>query len=140
MKFKTVLKKYPLMQIVFDSIIQMKKDGVPYPRLKEEWEKRAYELYPQEYKAIRFPSRTTLWQLSKEYDYIVCPLCNNKVLREETTESFLTDPQPHWERICKQCYVNRKIEYWKGKGHSPFLEDYILIKKSNYASGNPRVE
>jgi hypothetical protein len=128
------------MEVVLDNIIQMKKQGVKYSKLKQEWDKRAYELYPNEWKLIRFPSRTTLWAIAKQYDYIVCPLCGNKIAREETTEAFLTEPKPHWERICKRCYVDRKMEYWKGKGHSPFLEDYILIKKSNYTSGNPRDE
>jgi len=130
------------MQVVFDSIIQMKKDGVPYPRLKEEWEKKAFELYPNEWKLIRFPSRTTLWQLSKEYEYITCPLCGNKVFREETKEAFLTEPKPHWERICKACYVNKKTEYWHNRGYSPFLEDYVIVKRGNYSSENysPRSE
>jgi hypothetical protein len=140
MKFKTILKKYPLMQVVFDSTMQMRKEGIEYSKLKIEWEKKAYELYPQDYKEIRFPSRTTLWQLSKEYDFIICPLCNNKIPREESVETFLIEPTPHWDKICKRCYINKKAEYWKNRGHSPFLEDYVFIKRGNCTSGNPRDE
>jgi hypothetical protein len=130
------------MEVVLDGIIQMKKDGVPYPRLKKEWEKKAFELYPNEWKLIQFPSRTTLWQLSKEYDFIICPLCNKKIPREESVETFLIEPTPHWDKICKQCYINKKTEYWKNRGYSPFLEDYVIVKRGNYSSENysPRRE
>jgi hypothetical protein len=109
----------------------MKVHGTRYSQLKAEWEKRIYELYPNEYKHLQFPSRQTLWKLEKDYWFTTCPMCGQKVHRTETVETFMTEPKPHWDRVCKMCYVQKKMDYWRNKGHSPFLEDYFFVRRGS---------
>ena len=131
MKFKTILKKYPKMEVVLDTIMVMKREGTRYKELREIWEKEAYRLYPNDYKHLRFPSRQTLWKLEKDYWFITCPMCGQKVHRTETIETFMTEPQPHWSKVCKQCYLEKKWQYYTSKGHSPRIEDYVSIRRGN---------
>jgi len=141
MKLKTMFKKYPLAEAVMNQLIEMKSnDRVTYKELKDIWQRRMFELYPNDWKRLKFPSRQTLWKLEKEYWFIVCPLCNEKVHRTETREAFMTEPKPHWTRICKKCYTERKWQYYRTKGHSPRIEDYLYVKRNNVPHLNPRDE
>jgi hypothetical protein len=129
MKFKTILKKYPKMEVVLDTLMVMKREGTRYKELREIWEKEAYRLYPEHYREIRFPSRTTLWKLEREYWHITCELCQRRIPREEGIPTFLTKPTGHWTRVCRECYINLKAERLKERGHSPFIGDYIFVKR-----------
>jgi hypothetical protein len=131
MKLKTMFKKYPLTEAVMNNIIELKSNGTRYPVLKNIWERRMFELYPNDWKSLKFPSRQTLWKLEKEHWFITCPVCGQKVHRSETVETFMTEPKPHWDRVCKECYVQRKWEYYRNKGHSPFIEDYIFVRRGH---------
>jgi hypothetical protein len=126
-----MFRKYPLTEAVMNNIIELKSNGVRYSVLKNIWERRVYELYPNDWKKLKFPSRQTLWKLEREHWFITCPVCGQKVHRSETIETFVTEPQPHWSKVCKGCYVQRKWEYYRTKGHSSFIEDYVFVKRGH---------
>jgi hypothetical protein len=131
MKLKTMFRKYPLTEAVMNNIIELKSNGVRYSVLKNIWERRVYELYPNDWKKLKFPSRQTLWKLEKDYWFTTCPMCGQRVHKSETIETFMTEPQPHWDKVCKECYLQRKWEYYRTKGHSPFIEDYVFVKRGH---------